>query len=199
MQQFYKPNSRNTGSACSFWVDGQKSIMSSLIKQASWNDKTRIGSFSENKDNPKAKVLVKLSPSEAAEIIDAIERNSSFDAYHRSSKQVAKINFSPYHKKQKQEDGSWVTVGDQLGFSYRISKEDADDSTSKISIVVGLNWGEARLLKMYLEEALKLTFDFKEMDYKPNNNYDDSASKPAPQKKAAQKTVASDGEEDLEW
>lgn len=195
MQQFYKPNPRVTGSACSFWVDAKGNIMSSLIKQAAWDEKTKRGSFSENRDNPKAKALVKLQPSEAAEIINAIKRNSSFDAYHKSTNQVAKINFSPYKKKQKQEDGSWVETGEQLGFSYRISKEDNDDSTNKVSIVVGLTWGESELLKLYLEESLKLTFDFKEMDYKPNER-DNAPSKTTPKKKAV--TVPSD-EEDLEW
>ena len=57
--QFYKPNAKVTGSACSFWTSEDGSIMSSLIKQDSWDDARKRGSFSKNKDNPNKKVIIK--------------------------------------------------------------------------------------------------------------------------------------------
>ena len=51
--QAYKPNNKNTGTACSFSVNPKdESIWSSLIKQSSWNEAKKIGSFSENQNNP---------------------------------------------------------------------------------------------------------------------------------------------------
>ena len=51
--QFYKPNAKSTGTACSFWRNSEdNTFWVSLIKQDSWNAKTRTGSFSKNKDNP---------------------------------------------------------------------------------------------------------------------------------------------------
>ena len=46
--QFYKPNAKVTGSACSFWTSEDGSIMSSMIKQDSWDDSRKRGSVSKN-------------------------------------------------------------------------------------------------------------------------------------------------------
>ena len=57
MISFYKPNSKNTGTACSFSVNSKdNSVWGSLIKQSSWNDAKKIGSFSENQNNPNKSV-----------------------------------------------------------------------------------------------------------------------------------------------
>jgi hypothetical protein len=145
--------------------------------------------------------MVKFSPTEAAEIISAVEKNSSFSAYHRSEKQVTQITFEPYWKKQKQDDGSWAQVGEQLGFSYRIAKQAKDDSTNKTNIAVGLTWGEAKLLSMYLEEALKFTFDYRERDYKPQDfkKNNDAPAETKLKEKVAKKVTVPDDDEDLEW
>lgn len=193
MLQFYKPNPSSKGSACSFWVDAKGSIMSSQIKQHSWDDKAKKGSFSQNKDNPNGKVMVKFSANEAAGIINAIQRNSSFSAYHQSSKQVVQISFEGYWKKRK-EGNEWVKVGDQLGFSYRCTWQPKDDSTNKNTVVIGLDWSESKLLELYLQESLRKTFDFKEMDYKPQNKQFEKQANNEPQKA----TVPSD-DQDLEW
>ena len=72
--QFYKPNAKSTGTACSFWRNSEdNTFWVSLIKQDSWNSKTKTGSFSKNKDNPKKRAIVKFSDLEVAGFIDAIE------------------------------------------------------------------------------------------------------------------------------
>ena len=102
MIQFYKPNPRTTGSACSFWMNPDGTIMSSLIKQHSWDDKRKTGSFQKNKENPKGRVIVKLGEPEVGGMMDAIESNREFSTYHSSQNQVLQIKFSPYMDKKTQ-------------------------------------------------------------------------------------------------
>jgi len=117
-----------------------------MIKQKSWNAKTRIGSFSENKDDPQKRVIVKFSVTEICAIIDSILRNSSCDGYHGSN-QIVKYKFGPYQKE-----------GKQVGFSFGIQKEDKEDSTNKQSYIIGFTFPESRLLVNYLETIIKQSF-----------------------------------------
>lgn len=149
MISFYKPNSKNTGTACSFSVNPKdESIWSSLIKQSSWNDQKKIGSFSENQNNPNKSVKIKFSLVEAAGILDSLERNSEFSAYHSSEKQTTKIKLSPY-----------IKDGNQIGYSYAVNKEDKQNSENKQSYLIGFYFNEARLLKQFLAYALDSIFE----------------------------------------
>ena len=121
MIQFYKPNPKVTGNACSFFLTADGSIMASMIKQDSWNDAKKTGSFSKNKGVPSKSVMTKLSRIEVAGIIDAIEANREWTAYHQSQKQVVQMKFCPY-----------MRGGDQVGFSFSINKQDREDSTIKV-------------------------------------------------------------------
>jgi hypothetical protein len=149
MISFYKPNSKNTGTACSFSVNQKdESIWSSLIKQSSWNENKKIGSFSENQNNPNKSVKIKFSPTEAAGILDAIERRGEFSAFHTSEKQSIQIKFAPYIKDDK-----------QVGFSYVVNKTDKQNSENKQSYLIGLYFNEARLLRQFLSYALDSIFE----------------------------------------
>jgi len=117
-----------------------------MIKQHRWNAKTRIGSFSENKDDPQKRVIVKFSVTEICAIIDSILRNSSCDGYHGSN-QIVKYKFGPYQKE-----------GKQVGFSFGVQKEDKEDSTNKQSYIIGFTFPESRLLVNYLETIVKQSF-----------------------------------------
>ncbi len=149
MIQFYKPNPKVTGSACSFYLNRDGSLMASMLKQDSWNDQRKTGSFSKNKGHETKSVIVKLSRIEIAGIIDSIESNREWSAYHRSKKQVVQLRFSPYMK------------GDsQAGFSLSINKQSAEDSTKKGSFIIGFTFPESRLLKhdleIFLDKTLKI-------------------------------------------
>ena len=149
MISFYKPNSKNSGTACSFTVNPKDaSIWGSLIKQSSWNDAKKIGSFSENQNNPNKSVKVKFSLTEAAGMLDAIERNIEFSAYHTSEKQTTRINLCPYMRDEK-----------QVGFSYAVNKEDKQNSENKQSYLIGFYFNEARLLKEFLSYSLNSVFE----------------------------------------
>jgi hypothetical protein len=149
MISFYKPNSKNSGTACSFSVNSKdNSVWGSLIKQSSWNEAKKIGSFSENQNNPNKSVKVKFSLTEAAGILDAIERNAEFSAYHTSEKQITKIKFSPYIRDEK-----------QVGYSYSVNKEDKQNIENKQSYLIGFYFNEARLLKEFLSYSLNSVFE----------------------------------------
>jgi hypothetical protein len=149
MIQFYKPNAKVSGSACSFWMNTDGSVMASLIKQDSWNSDKKTGSFVKNKDNPKGRVIVKISPTEVGGIMDTIESNRSFSAYHSSQNQVLQIRFSPYTDKSSNE---------QKGFSFSVNKQDKSDTNNKVSFIIGFTFPEARYLKQYLSFVLDYLF-----------------------------------------
>jgi len=148
MIQFYKPNPKTTGSACSFWSNYDGSIMASLIKQASWDNNAKKGSFAKNKDNPNKRVIVKLNPAEVGGLIDSIETNREFSNYHTSQNQTLQIKFAPY-----------IRNGDQVGFSFSVFKQDKQDSTNKASYVIGFTFPEARYLKEFLIYVLRKIFE----------------------------------------
>jgi hypothetical protein len=149
MISFYKPNSKNTGTACSFSVNSKdNSVWGSLIKQSSWNEAKKIGSFSENQNNPNKSVKVKFSLTEAAGLLDALERNVEFSAYHTSEKQITKIKLAPYIRDEK-----------QVGFSYSVNKEDKQNVENKQSYLIGFYFNEARLLKEFLTYSLNSVFE----------------------------------------
>ena len=149
MISFYKPNSKNTGTACSFSVNSKdNSVWGSLIKQSSWNDAKKIGSFSDNQNNPNKSVKVKFSLTEAAGLLDALERNTEFSAYHTSEKQITKIKLAPYIREEK-----------QVGFSYSVNKEDKQNVENKQSYLIGFYFNEARLLKEFLTYSLNSVFE----------------------------------------
>ena len=154
MIQFYKPNAKVTGSACSFWMNKDGSIMSSLIKQDSWDDKKKVGSFVKNKTNPKGRVIVKLNAVEAGGLMDAIESNREFSNYHSSQNQVLQIRFKPYERN-----------GDLVGFSFSVNKQDKTDTTNKASFIIGFTYPEARYLKQYLSFVLDYDFSRKTTEF----------------------------------
>ena len=74
--QYYKPNSKNTGCAFSFDIGANNKnqepcVYVRAIKQHSWNDKTRTGSFSENAKDPDKSISIKLNEIEVGGFIHA--------------------------------------------------------------------------------------------------------------------------------
>jgi hypothetical protein len=154
MISYYKPNSKNTGTACGFSVNPKdQSIWSSLIKQSSWNENKKIGSFLENQNNPNKSVKIKFSLNEAAGLLDALERNVEFSAYHSSEKQSTQIKLAPYIKDDK-----------QVGFSYIVNKSDKQNSDNKQSYLIGFYFNEGRLLKEFLSYALNSIFEYQRIE-----------------------------------
>lgn len=149
MIQIYKPTPRNTGTACSFSfnnLDGNFYL--NLIKQASWNDQKKIGSFSENAQNPEKKVVVKLSKIEACGILDALDNNRTADFFHNSENQKLGIKFSPYIREDK-----------QVGYSLNVIKNSKTQTTQPaVSFLIGFTFAEARMVSEYIKFGLNHIF-----------------------------------------
>ena len=139
MIQFYKPNAKNTGAACSFWYNPQqKAFWASIIRQASWDAKNRSGSFQKNKNIQEKNVKVKLNVNEIGGILDCLENSREFTAYHNSpqSEHITRMKFAPYLKEDK-----------HLGYIFMASKEPKDDPSSKLNFSIALNFGESIVLR----------------------------------------------------
>ena len=168
MIQFYKPNSKNTGSACSFWLSPKDNrFYACIIKQDSWNAAKRTGSFAQNAENPEKKVVVKFSDVEIGGILDAIDSNRGFSAYHdgATTQFSTSLKFEPYMRE-----------GSQVGFSFMVTKSSKEDTTKKISFVIGLSFPEARLLKEHLSFLLNKSFAIEAESYKQNPKNNESSA-----------------------
>ena len=142
--QYYKPNSKNTGCAFSFDIGANNKnqepcVYVRAIKQHSWNDKTRTGSFSENAKDPDKSISIKLNEIEVGGLIFAIEKYKEFSAFHSYEDNKTSISFKPYKKK----DGADA-------FSFGVTR----NSANKFGIGVEMSeaYGLREFLKFYLQE-----------------------------------------------
>lgn len=177
---FYKPNKKNTGHACQFWVNDDGTMSCSFIKQSGWDEKKQKPSFSENKKNPMGQVFSKLSHIEASAIVSAIRRKTPLNLnykgedtgfYHKSEKQVLRISFKSMYDKENTKL--------HTGYSFTINKEDAQDSTAKTSFYLILTHGEAEMLAIWLEKAVSDSFNGKSSYSSDNKNYVKKVDKPS--------------------
>jgi len=142
MIQFYKANPKVTGTACSFSVNPKdKSVYASLIKQKSWDDKTKTGRFDAD-----SKCITKLSTMELGALIHAIESKTDWSAYHGTQTRATKMNFSPYSQ------------GGNEGFNFRVTADSKEDSENKSTYSMGFRYGEAEVLKQYFSFAMQSIF-----------------------------------------
>lgn len=153
----FKPNSKNTGSLCSFNISqkagGSPELYASLVQQASWNDQSKRGSFSENAKNPEKSVNVKINAIEAGEFLSSFRHNLPFSAFHQSGngdKTSISLSPSPRIRKVKTQLGDEEFSSPSFVFSlFRSGK----------SFRVGLEAGEvevlSELLKMFIQLSLE--------------------------------------------
>lgn len=147
MIQLYKPNSKATGAACGIWFSTtEQAFFFQIIKQASWNDKTKTGSFAENRNNQDKKVVVKFNVFEIGGFLNALDTNTQLSKYHKAPNHTTQIRFGPYMDK--------TDPSKQLGFSLSILKEKKEDSINKLSFLIGITPDEARVIKEYLKHGL---------------------------------------------
>ena len=154
---FFKPNSKSTGHLCSFkYSKLDNSFMAELVKQSSWDAQRHQGSFA-GKD-PSKKVSVKLSETEIGQILACIKKNLDVCGgkawYHASKNQITRIKCEPWFKMSKDDSGNWVKSGGQLGYSFKVQKEDKEDTSNKSNFSITLDYGEAETLLSYLTAGL---------------------------------------------
>jgi hypothetical protein len=95
--KFYKANSKSSGSACSFSLTttgkGQ-GIYVQIVKQTSWNESTKTGSFDKNQDN---KIHVKFSLAEVAAMMEVCQRRKGKKSFvHKTDAGTSSISFGVY-------------------------------------------------------------------------------------------------------
>jgi len=145
MLQFYKPNPKSTGSACSFsYNKTDKALWVNFIKQASWNTQSKTGTFKGS--GPDKKANSKFSVTELAGLVHAIETNGEYGGFHGTKERNTTFKFCPYMRE-----------GNQVGYSFSLNQSNAQEGTKK-SFIIGFNFAEGRMLKQYALTVLNNYF-----------------------------------------
>lgn len=101
----YKPNSKNTGCAVSFNMftdkDGEMVMFLNAIQQASWDDKTKTGSFAANRKDPTKSASVMFNLTECGAMLYAFNSRTPKNFYHKTPKGTKSITLSPWDKEAK--------------------------------------------------------------------------------------------------
>jgi hypothetical protein len=154
----YKPNSKNTGSAFSFEVgkakNGDPALYVSMILQHSWNDQTKNGSFKENAKNPEKSATVKLSVTEAGELLSSFKSRIPYTTFHKSNDDTTIIKIAPWDKERKVKDASGEKSYQAPAFGMTISKN------SSLQFRLPMEPGEVEALSVLLQEYIKSSFVF---------------------------------------
>ena len=163
MLQFYKPNSKNTGSACSFSYNKQdKALYVSFVRQASWNSQTKTGSFKGSGLDKKASS--KVSSTELAGLVHSLEANTEYNAFHGNTDKNTTFKLAPYSK-----DGS------QVGYSFALNQRDNPNNVKK-SFIIGLNFADNINDWNHKEQKKKVENNAPSQDNTPNASPKDDIS-----------------------
>ena len=104
--EFYKPQRTGNGTCTTFdcvtsLEDAKKNgFYINLLKQHSWDDATKNGSFKENVNNPEKHKKIKLNDLELCNILYVLESNGEkkFSTVHKNGDKTTPIFFEPYIK-----------------------------------------------------------------------------------------------------
>lgn len=149
----YRPNSKNTGCACSFYLGKDGNVYINAIQQSSWDSKKRIGSFSENSKNPDKSISVKLSIFECGGLIHSIDSYEEYSMFHSYKEDKTQISFKPWIKKDEKNTKA---------FGLSITR----NSTDKFRIPI--EYSDAIVIKNFLIFCMNKTF--LENEKKKNTN-----------------------------
>lgn len=158
----YKPNSKNSGCGFSFQTgidnkNKEPALYVKAIKQHSWDQNKKQGYFSKNAGDPDKNIVVKFNEFECGEIINSINNRREYNTFHSFGDDKTVIKFSLWDKKTKKSEKSssgewkevWITVP---AFSISFTRNGSQ------LFGIGLEPGEAEVIKKYLEEFLSTLF-----------------------------------------
>lgn len=98
----YKPNSKVTGSAAAFQIglkpDSDPMFFLNLIRQHSWDDKNKKGSFAESRKDPSKIINVKFGEFELGEILHTFNTGIPCNFFHTFNDTQVTIRIAPYEK-----------------------------------------------------------------------------------------------------
>jgi hypothetical protein len=149
----YKPTSYKdkndptsfAGSAISFnlWKLDEPTIILECVKQRSFDEKTKLASFYNIKENPEKGFRIKFNEKEAGGLIHAIRVYDKYDTFHDFDGNKTSISLSPMTKKPKNE-------GEQGQKAYTLFLK----RNGSLNFQVGLELAEAEAIRVFLEVAL---------------------------------------------
>tara|TARA_Y100000034_G_scaffold21390_1_gene24620 strand:+ start:596 stop:1156 length:561 start_codon:yes stop_codon:yes gene_type:complete len=180
--QIYKPNPKNAGCACSFrfGVDMKSKdpvVYVNAIQQHSWDNNKKIGSFSENRNNPDKNLTIKLNEVECGEFISAFENRHDYSSYHDFDDNKTSIKVSPWDKKRKVSFKNPKTQKYEDKFAtvpaFGLSLIRNGNQVYKIP----LDPGEVTMLKVFLTLSLTKLYETrlrKQQEYQANKRADGS-------------------------
>jgi hypothetical protein len=145
---FHKPNSKNSGFLFGFKISENKEFFIEAIKQFSWNDETKNGSFKENakSQDPSKKLSVKLTMFEAGEILNVINSSGAYSTVHVSNKGKTIIACSTKLEEK--------TVGQNTFKLKRLSFSISKDENKYFMLLAP---GELECLRVFLVEFIKIS------------------------------------------
>ena len=160
----YKPNSKNTGSAFSFQAGLDKKTQELVlyikaVKQHSWDDTKKLGSFHQNAKDPEKNIALKFNEFEIGSFISSIENRIEYSTFHSFGDDKTSIKFMPWDKpfktntfdnKTQQYTQKTITLP---AFGLTLTKNGSN------SFKTSIEPGEAQCLKLYLKRVLSKNYD----------------------------------------
>lgn len=158
MIQFYKPNARCTGVclAINFSTEDEAMYVS-MLKQASWDEATKKGSFKANQNDLSKKINIKFALTEVGSILASLRRNEELSLFHKVGDTTVGIKLSPYMRDvtplpdditQKSSP-----VVKQVGYSLSVSRKKGAAEPERF--LIGFTFGEAALVEEALVHGLR--------------------------------------------
>ncbi|MEK6879021.1 MAG: hypothetical protein AABY22_05405 [Nanoarchaeota archaeon] len=145
--QYFKPNAKNSGSACNFAFNvSDDCIYVNLIKQVAWNNNK--GVFKGGK-----RLVTKLNSNEVGGLLCCLEKNQDQSFIHKTENGMTSIFFQKLFKwdAEKKEYGK-----DQVGYYLSVTRNPKEGE--KETLRIGFNYGESTTLREYLKWGLGLLF-----------------------------------------
>jgi hypothetical protein len=162
----YKPNKNNTGFAFSFSKGkenrtGEPILYVKALAQHSWDEKRKLGSFSENKNIPEKNINLKFNEFECGEIISCFKNRYNYDSFHKFESNKTSIKFAPWDKKVKitkiNPETKKFEETSQLVPAFGLSITRNGNQNFKIS----LEPGEVECLLIYIKSILNDIYEYR--------------------------------------
>ena len=102
----YKPNSKNTGCAFSFRYGVQQKnqepcLFINAIQQYNWNEESKTGSFSQNRNDPEKNITLKFNEFECGSMLSSLTNRYEYNTFHTYGENKTTIKLSPWDKEIK--------------------------------------------------------------------------------------------------
>lgn len=182
MISLYKPNASNNGCAFNFkiGIDGKSkepALYVSAIQQHGWDSQKKIGSFSQNRDDPEKNINVKLDEFECGEIISAFAYRTEYSTFHAFGDNKTSIKFVPWDKKKKVYGSDKEVTLRAFGINVTRSK-----NTFKIPLEAGDVEVLSEFFRYFIQKLINFRVDFQERQWKEKyaNNNKPKSSEEAP-------------------